>query len=72
MSAAFDSSVSVSNEAMPSTLPALVPGVGEVSERQAWLLSRFANSSGDAGPPLILVDQKLAGFLMTLFGTILV
>ena len=31
MSAAFDSSVSVSNEAMSSTLTALVPGVGEAS-----------------------------------------
>ena len=31
MSAAFDSSVSVSNEALSSTLPALVPGVGEAS-----------------------------------------
>ena len=29
MSAAFYSSVSVSNEVMSSTLPALVPGIGE-------------------------------------------
>ena len=31
MSAAFDYSVSVRIEAMPSTLPALVPGIGEAS-----------------------------------------
>ena len=31
MSAAFDISVSVSNGIMSSTLPALVPGIGEAS-----------------------------------------
>ena len=31
MPAAFDSSVSVSNEVMSSTLPVLVPGIGEAS-----------------------------------------
>ena len=59
MSAAFDTYGSVSNEVMPSTLPALIH---RVSGGQAWLLSRFRNSSGDACPPLILVDQELAGF----------
>ena len=53
MSAAFDSIVSFSNEAMSSTLPALVPGVGEAS----LAAIAFANSSEDAGPPLILVVQ---------------
>ena len=53
MSAAFNSSVSVSNDVMSSTLPVLVPGIGEAS----LAAIAFGNSSGDAGPPLILVDQ---------------
>ena len=52
MSAAFDSSVSVGNEVMSSTLPAFLTGIGEAS-----LAAIAFCSSGDAGPPLILVDQ---------------
>ena len=58
MSAAVDSSVSVSNEVMSLSLPALLPGIGEAS----LAAIAFANSSGDAGTPLILVDQQLARF----------
>ena len=53
MSAAFDSSVSVNNEAMSSTFPALVPGVGEAS-LAAIAFRKFIRRCGSA---IILVDQ---------------
>ena len=53
MSAAFDCTVLVSTEVMSSTLPVLVPGIAE--ETLAAIASW--DSSGDAGPPLTLVDQ---------------
>ena len=64
MSAAFDSSVSVSNEAMSSTLPVLVPGVGDAS-LAAIAFWKFIRGCGSA----INLGRSIARrFLITLFG----
>ena len=52
MSAAFDSRASVSTEVMSSTLPILVPGIGEAN------LAAIASWRFIRGEPLIfLIDQ---------------
>ena len=64
MSAAFDSSVSVSTDVIPSTFPVLVLGIGDVSFAAiaSWKFIRICGSA-------INLDRSIARrFLMTLFG----
>ena len=64
MSAAFDSNVSVNNEVMSSTLPALVPGIGEAS-LAAIAFWKFIRSCGSA----INLGRSIARrFSITLLG----
>ena len=64
MSAAFDSSVSVSNEVMSSRLPAFVPGVGEAS-LAAIAFCKVIRRCGSAINLDILIARR---FWITLFG----
>ena len=63
MSAALDSSVSVSNEAMSSTLPALVPGVGEA----ILAVIAFCKYIRKCGSAINLGRSLARRFLITLF-----
>ena len=67
MSVAFDSSASVSNEAISSTLPALVPGVGET--RLAGIA--FCKIIRICGSANNLFGSKARRFLVTIFGRFL-
>ena len=64
MSAAFDSIVSVSNEAMSSTLPALIPGVGE-ARLAAIAFCKFIRRCGSAINLCRSIARRL---LITIFG----
>ena len=64
MSAAFDSIVSVSNQAMSSTLPALVPGVGE-ARLAAIAFFEFIRRCASA---INLCRSIARWFLITIFG----
>ena len=67
MSAAFDSIVSVSNEAMSSTLPALVPGVGE-ARLAAIAFCKFIRRCGSAINLCRSIARRLSSTIFGPFG----